>query len=74
MRDSVAGTGSVAVFGAQWQDEANAFGDRDLSGTDFVYLWVDSIHLKVPLGQSPKHTPGLVNRPWRTAGLSDEGG
>jgi putative transposase len=33
----------------QWQDEAAAFGKRDLSGTDYVYLWVDGIHLKVRL-------------------------
>ncbi|TXI57621.1 IS256 family transposase [Mycolicibacter arupensis] len=36
---------------AQWQDEAKAFGARDLSGTDYVYLWVDGIHLKVRLEQ-----------------------
>ena len=36
---------------AQWQDEAKAFGKRDLSGIDFVYLWVDGIHLKVRLEQ-----------------------
>ncbi|WP_024805286.1 IS256 family transposase [Nocardia sp. BMG51109] len=35
----------------QWQDEAKAFGQRDLSGTDYVYLWVDGIHLKVRLDQ-----------------------
>jgi transposase-like protein len=35
----------------QWQDEAKAFGQRDLSGTDYVYLWVDGIHLKVRLEQ-----------------------
>ena len=35
----------------QWQDEAKAFQDRDLSGTDYVYLWVDGIHLKVRLEQ-----------------------
>ena len=31
--------------------EAAAFGRRDLSGTDYVYLWVDGIHLKVRLEQ-----------------------
>ena len=30
-----------------WQDEARTFATRDLSGTDYVYLWVDGIHLKV---------------------------
>jgi putative transposase len=42
---------SITRLTAQWQDEANAFGERDLSGTDFVYLWVDGIHLKVRLDQ-----------------------
>ena len=35
----------------QWQDEAKAFEKRDLSQVDFVYLWVDGIHLKVRLEQ-----------------------
>ena len=34
---------------AQRQDEAKAFGKRDLSSTDYLYLWVDGIHLKVRL-------------------------
>ena len=34
-----------------WQDEARTFATRDLSGTDYVYLWVDGIHLKVRLAQ-----------------------
>ena len=42
---------SITRLTAQWQDEAKAFGQRDLSGTDFVYLWVDGIHLKVRLDQ-----------------------
>ncbi len=35
----------------QWTDEARAFAARDLSGTDYVYLWVDGIHVKVRLEQ-----------------------
>ena len=35
----------------QWQAEAAAFGKRSLEGTDYVYLWVDGIHLKVRLEQ-----------------------
>ncbi len=35
----------------QWQDEAKAFEARDLSGTDYLYLWVDGIHVKVRLEQ-----------------------
>ncbi len=42
---------SITRLTAQWQDEAKAFQARDLSGTDYVYLWVDGIHLKVRLQQ-----------------------
>jgi putative transposase len=42
---------SITRLTAQWQDEARSFQERDLSGTDFVYLWVDGIHLKVRLEQ-----------------------
>jgi len=34
-----------------WQDEAAAFNKRSLAGTDYVYMWVDGIHLKVRLEQ-----------------------
>ena len=33
----------------QWQEEARVFNDRSLAGTDYVYCWVDGIHLKVRL-------------------------
>ena len=36
---------------SQWQEEAKTFQDRDLSDTDYVYLWVDGIHLKIRLEQ-----------------------
>jgi transposase-like protein len=36
-------TSTITRLTAQWQDEAAAFGRRDLSGTDYVYLWVDGI-------------------------------
>jgi len=42
---------TITRLTAQWQEEAKAFGCRDLSGTDYVYLWVDGIHLKVRLEQ-----------------------
>jgi putative transposase len=42
---------AISRLTAQWQDEARVFGQRDLSGTDYVYLWVDGIHLKVRLEQ-----------------------
>ncbi len=34
-----------------WQDEAVAFNKRSLKDTDYVYVWVDGIHLKVRLEQ-----------------------
>lgn len=42
---------SITRLTAQWQHEATAFGKRDLSQVDYVYLWVDGIHLKVRLEQ-----------------------
>ena len=35
----------------QWQAEALAFNQRSLAETDYVYVWVDGIHLKVRLTQ-----------------------
>src|SRR4051795_11224679 len=42
---------SITRLTSQWQDEARAFADRSLAGPDYVYLWVDGIHLKVRLAQ-----------------------
>lgn len=42
---------SITRLTAQWQDEAAAFHKRSLAGTDYVYVWVDGIHLKVRLEQ-----------------------
>ena len=51
--DSGAGLSAATVtrLTRQWQEEAKTFGKRDLSQVDFVYLWVDGIHLKVRLEQ-----------------------
>jgi transposase-like protein len=35
----------------QWKDDAAGFAARDLSGVDYVYLWVDGIHLGIRLGE-----------------------
>jgi putative transposase len=35
----------------QWQDQAATFNKRSLADTDYVYCWVDGIHLKVRLEQ-----------------------
>ena len=42
---------TISRLAAQWQDEAAAFNTRPLTDTDFVYMWVDGIHLKVRLEQ-----------------------
>lgn len=42
---------AITRLTTQWQDEAKAFQDGDLSSSGSVYLWVDGIHLKVRLKQ-----------------------
>ena len=42
---------TITRLTAQWQDEARAFHSRSLAGTDYVYISVDSIHVKVRLEQ-----------------------
>jgi transposase-like protein len=42
---------TITRLTAQWQDDAEAFNKRSLKDTDFVYCWVDGIHLKVRLEQ-----------------------
>jgi transposase-like protein len=42
---------TVTRLTAQWQDDAQAFNKRPLKGSDYVYRWVDGIHLKVRLEQ-----------------------
>src|SRR6266487_3876780 len=34
-----------------WQEECRRFAERDLSGADYVYCWVDGIHFGVRLDQ-----------------------
>jgi putative transposase len=41
---------SVIRLTEQWQKERKAFMERDLSETDYVYVWADGIHTKVRLG------------------------
>ena len=40
---------TITRLTSQWQDEARAFNARSLAGSDYVYVWVDGIHLKVRL-------------------------
>jgi len=42
---------TITRLTTQWQEEAAAFGARSLAGTDYIYVWVDGIHLKVRLAQ-----------------------
>ena len=42
---------TITRLTSQWQEEARTFAARDLAATDYVYLWVDGIHLKVRLDQ-----------------------
>ena len=34
-----------------WKAEAAAFAQRDLAGTDYVYVWADGIHLNIRLDE-----------------------
>ncbi|MFH8739317.1 MULTISPECIES: IS256 family transposase [unclassified Streptomyces] len=43
---------TVTRLTAQWQADHTAFGERDLSEADYVYVWADGIHLKVRLEQA----------------------
>ena len=42
---------TITRLTTQWQGEATAFNKRSLAGTDYVYMWVDGVHLKVRLTQ-----------------------
>lgn len=42
---------TITRLTTQWQDEARVFQSRSLADTDYVYVWVDGIHLKVRLEQ-----------------------
>ena len=50
---SAAGLSAATItrLTTQWQDEAVTFGKRSLADVDYVYVWVDGIHLKVRLEQ-----------------------
>ncbi|MGI5248938.1 IS256 family transposase [Actinacidiphila glaucinigra] len=43
---------TVTRLTAQWQADHATFQQRDLSGTDYVYLWVDGIHLRIRLDEA----------------------
>ncbi|MFJ3972214.1 IS256 family transposase [Streptomyces parvus] len=43
---------TVTRLTKQWSDDHAAFQDRDLSGSDYVYVRADGVHPKVRLGQA----------------------
>ncbi|WP_328334068.1 IS256 family transposase [Streptomyces sp. NBC_00455] len=43
---------TVTRLTQQWQADHAAFGERDLSATDYVYVWADGIHLRIRLDQA----------------------
>ncbi|MGI5133408.1 MULTISPECIES: IS256 family transposase [unclassified Streptomyces] len=43
---------TVTRLTTQWQADHAAFQERDLSGTDYVYVWVDGIHLRIRLDEA----------------------
>lgn len=42
---------TITKLTTQWQDEARTFSQRDLSNTDYVYLWADGIHVNIRLDE-----------------------
>jgi transposase-like protein len=42
---------TITRLTVQWQDEARAFGERDLSSVDYVYIWADGIHVGIRLDE-----------------------
>lgn len=43
---------TVTRLTAEWQADHSAFMDRDLSATDYVYVWADGIHLRIRLDEA----------------------
>ena len=42
---------TITRLSEQWRDDARAFSNRSLAEADYVYLWVDGVHLEVRLDQ-----------------------
>ncbi|MFI6448862.1 IS256 family transposase [Kitasatospora sp. NPDC050543] len=43
---------TVTRLTTQWQADHQAFMDRDLSATDYVYVWADGVHLRIRLEEA----------------------
>ncbi|MFJ5834678.1 IS256 family transposase [Streptomyces sp. NPDC093089] len=44
--------GTITRLTTQWQADHKAFMDRDLSATDYVYVWADGVHLRIRLEEA----------------------
>ena len=53
---------SITRLVETWTDEYQAFAGRDLSGSDYVYVWADGVHFADPVGRGPVV---LSRRHWR---------
>ncbi|MFG3530327.1 IS256 family transposase [Streptomyces sp. NPDC047917] len=60
---------TVTRLTKQWSDDHAAFQNRDMSGSDYVYVWADGVHPKVRLGQA--HSCVLVLMGVRTDGSKE---
>ncbi|RPE38988.1 transposase-like protein [Streptomyces sp. Ag109_O5-1] len=43
---------TVTRLTTQWQADHTSFQDRDLSATDYVYVWADGVHLRIRLEEA----------------------
>ncbi|MEO3844317.1 IS256 family transposase [Streptomyces sp. B22F1] len=43
---------TVTRLTGQWQADDKAFGERDLTGSDYAYVWADGIHLRIRLTEA----------------------
>ncbi|GAA2662322.1 hypothetical protein GCM10010307_81260 [Streptomyces vastus] len=53
---------TVTRLTAQWQADHQAFGERDLSDSDYGYVWADGIHLRIRLGRGEVVRAGADGR------------
>ncbi|MEU9602804.1 IS256 family transposase [Streptomyces sp. NPDC048109] len=43
---------TITRLTAQWQADHKAFMNRDLSATDYIYVWADGVHLRIRLEEA----------------------
>ncbi|MGC0335197.1 hypothetical protein RKD20_000231 [Streptomyces sp. SLBN-8D4] len=60
---------TVTRLTQQWQANRQAFGERDLSASDYVYVWADGIHLCIRLREAKSCV--LVRMAVRTDGTKE---